>query len=189
MAKKFDGLTFEPDAGINFDQEFVFFSGIPVPTYGEYGGPGYTAGEYSPPGSATDPDDYVRVEPIDPLDALFRLHDMAYDPGLPGYDPAALPQADVALIRGISRIPNCQLDADAAIYGGLATLAFVAQVELVAPDLLSDRQDVRYVRGALHDIQRGLHELNPAELALVTSLVETALDAFSRLPLPGFDLL
>ncbi len=185
MAKKFDGLTFEPDAGINFDQEFVFFSGIPVPTYGEYGGPGYTAGEYSPPGSATDPDDYVRVEPIDPLDALFKVHDMAYDPGLPGYNPAARPLADVALIEGISRIPNGQLDADAAVYGGLATLAFVAQVELVAPDLLSDKQDARYVRGALHDIQRGLDDLDPTELAYVAA----ALGTFSRLPLPGFDLL
>jgi hypothetical protein len=181
MAKKFDGLTFEPDEGINFDQPFVSFLDFWVPTYGEYGGPGYTAGQYS----ATDPGDYVLVEPIDPLDALFRFHDMAYDPGLPGYNPAARPLADVALIEGISRIPNGQLDADAAIYGGLTTLAFVAQVELVAPDLLSDKQDVRYVRGALHDIRRGLDELDPMELAYV----EAALNTFSQLPLPGFDLL
>lgn len=185
MAKKFDGLTFEPDEGINFDQRPVSFLGFPVPTYGEYGGPGYTAGEYSLPGSATDPDDYVLVKPIDPLDALFKFHDMAYDPGLPGYNPAALPLADVALIKGISRIPNDQLDADAAIYAGLTTLAHVAQVELVAPDLLSDKQDVRYVWGALHDIQRGLDDLDPTELAYVAA----ALGTFSRLPLPGFDLL
>jgi hypothetical protein len=180
MAKKFDGLTFEPDEGINFDQPPVLFLGFLVPTYGEYGGPGYTAGQYS----ATNPGNYA-VEPIDPLDALFRFHDMAYDPGLPGYNPAARPLADVALIEGISRIPNGQLDADAAIYGGLATLAFVVQVELVAPDLLSDKQDVRYVRGAFHDIRRGLDELDPAELAFV----EAALGTFSQLPLPGFDLL
>ena len=185
MAKKFDGLTFKPDAGINFDKPAVDFLGFPVPTYGNYGGPGYTAGEYSSPGSATDPDDYVLVKPIDPLDALFRFHDMAYDPGLPGYNPAALPLADVALIKGISRIPNSQLDADAAVYAGLATLAFVVQVERVAPDLLSDKQDVRYVWGALHDIQRGLDELDPTELAYV----EVALATLSKLPLPGFDFL
>ncbi len=185
MAKKFDGLTFEPDEGINFDQRFVSFLGFRVPTYGEYGGPGYTAGQYSSPGSATNPLDYVLVESIDPLDALFRFHDMAYDPGLPGYNPAARPLADVALIKGISRIPNSQLDADAAIYAGLATLAFVVQVERVAPDLLSDKQDVRYVWGALHDIQRGLDELDPAELAYV----EAALATLSKLPLPGFDFL
>jgi hypothetical protein len=184
MAKKFDGLTFEPDEGINFDQPFVSFLDFPVPTYGNYGGPGYTAGQYSAPGSATNPGNYA-LEPIDPLDALFRFHDMAYDPGLPGYNPAARPLADVALIEGISRIPNGQLDADAAIYAGLATLAFVVQVELVAPNLLSDKQDVRYVRGALHDIQRGLDELDPTELAFV----EAALATFSQVPLPGFDLL
>ena len=184
MAKKFDGLTFEPDEGINFDQPFVSFLDFWVPTYGNYGGPGYTGGEYSLPGSATGPGNYA-LEPIDPLDALFRFHDMAYDPGLPGYSPAARLQADVALIEGISRIPNGQLDADAAVYAGLATLAFVAQVELFAPDLLSDKQEVRYVRGALHDIQRGLDDLDPTELADVAA----ALATFSRSPLPGFDFL
>jgi hypothetical protein len=185
MAKKSDGLTFAPDAGINFDQQFVPFLGFPVPTYGEYGGPGYTAGEYALPGSATDPQAYVDVQPIDPLDALFRVHDIAYDPVLSGTSPLARAQADVALIQGISRIANGQLDADAAVYGGLATLALVAQVELIAPDLLSDKQDVRYVRGAFHDIQRGLYGLDPTELAFVGS----ALNTFSQLPLPGFDLL
>ena len=139
----------------------------------------------SAPGSPIDPGAYVLVQPIDPLDALFKFHDMANDPGLPGYNPAARPLADVALIEGISRIPNGQLDADAAVYAGLATLAFVAQVELVAPALLSDKQDVRYVRGALHDIQRGLDGLDPTELAFVGAALQT----FSHVPLPGYDLL
>ena len=182
-------LTFGPSEGINFDQ-FVSFAGIPIPTYGNYGGPGYTAGEPpTTPGSPTDPTLYDVIQPIDPLDALFRVHDMAYDPGLPGYNPAGLPQADVALIKGIQQIPNSQLDADAAIYGGLATLFLVAQVELVAPDLLSDRQDVRYVFEGLYDIQRGLSHLPPAELVPVIQFAGTALDTLSQLPIPGFDFL
>jgi hypothetical protein len=189
MAHKCDGLTFKPGEGINFDQPFVSFAGIPVPTYGEYGGSGYTAGQYSTPGAPTDPTLYDTVKPIDPLDALFRVHDIAYDPVLSGTDPLDRAQADVALIEGIQHIPNGHLDADAAIYGGLATLAFVAQVESVAPDLLSNKQDVHYVREALHDIQHGLHELPPAELVPVTYLVDAALNAFSHLPIPGFDLL
>jgi hypothetical protein len=150
--------------------------GFSVLTYGKYGGPGYTAGQYALPGSATDPGDYHGVKPIDPLDALFKVHDKAYDPGLPGYDPATLPQADVDLIKGISRIPNGQLDADAAIYSGLATLAFIAQVELgPEPELLSDRQVTCYAAGALKDIQRGLDDLSPAELAVAAPLVATYL--------------
>jgi hypothetical protein len=127
-------------------------------------------------GLAPDPEQYHAVQPIDPLDALFKTHDMAFDPRLPGFDASALTEANVALIKGISRIPNGKRDADAAIYGGLAALAAIAQVELgPEAELLSDQQVVRYAAGALKDIQRGLNDLSPAELAVAAPLVTTYL--------------
>ena len=124
---------------------------------------------------ATDPELYQAVQPIDPLDALFRFHDMAYDPGISGFDPEARAEADVDLIRGISHIPNGHLDAEAAIYAGLATLVTIATVETGShSELLSDRENVRYATGALKDIQRGLDDLTPAELQVTAPIVEAA---------------
>jgi|1186.fasta_scaffold207505_2 hypothetical protein len=172
------GQTFGPNEGINLDPAHppVVIAGIPVFTYGEYGGPGYTAGQYGV--LATSAALYESVKPIDPLDALFKTHDMAYDPGISGLaalDPLAQARADVALIKGIDHIPNSQLDADAAIYGGLTTLVTIAKVELGPhPELLSSQQDFHFATDALYDIQRGLHDLSPAELAIAAPLVETA---------------
>lgn len=171
--------TFEPDEGINFGQPFVPGpGGIPLLTYGEYGGPGYTGGHYLPPGSASPPADY-EVAPIDPLDALFRLHDIAYDPVLSGTDPLAQAQADVALIQAIARLPDPKLDAQASIYGGLATLGLIARVESGPyDDLLSDRQDLRYTVRALEDLNRGLHDLTPTEVAAATPYLHTVFDLY-----------
>ena len=44
------------------------------PTYGNWGGPGWSGGEWQDDSSLTRWD----VQPIDELDALFRAHDMAY---------------------------------------------------------------------------------------------------------------
>ena len=171
--------TFELDDGINFGQQPVpGLEGIPLLTYGEYGGPGYTGGHYLPAGSASAAADY-EVTPIDPLDALFRLHDIANDPVLSGTDPLAEAQADVALIQGIARLPDPKLDAQASIYGGLATLGLIARVESGPyDDLLSDRQDVRYTVGALEDINRGLHDLTPTEVAAATPYLHTVFDLY-----------
>jgi hypothetical protein len=171
--------TFEPDEGINFGQLPVPGpQGIPLLTYGEYGGPGYTGGNYLPVGSASPPADYD-VPPIDPLDALFRFHDIAYDPVLSGTEPLAQAQADVALIQGIARLPDPQLDAQASIYGGLATLGLIARVESGPyDDLLSDRQDLHYTVGALEDVSRGLHDLTPTEVAAATPYLHTIFDLY-----------
>ena len=48
--------------------------GIPVPTYGNYGGPGYTAGTLG----GTTPNPPPDPTPVDPLDTLFYQHDLVF---------------------------------------------------------------------------------------------------------------
>src|SRR5215472_474411 len=75
-------MTKPTDDNINWDPNLSFdptnvadpfaTHGIPVPTYGNYGGPGYTAGTLG--GTASVPAD---PPPVDPLDQLFYTHDLA----------------------------------------------------------------------------------------------------------------
>lgn len=47
-----------------------------IPKYGNWGGPGWSAGEYCPPSYTN-----WAVPGIDDMDALFKQHDMAYQSG------------------------------------------------------------------------------------------------------------
>src|SRR3954471_18394741 len=96
-----DHLKFKPNEGINWDILAPGPGDVLIPTYGEFGGLGYTGGElFLPPGSPS-PAEAYKVKPADPLDALFRFHDMAYDPGItPGVDDRVA--GDLALIQGIA---------------------------------------------------------------------------------------
>src|SRR5215831_18404047 len=104
--------------------------GIPVPTYGNYGGPGYTAGTLG--GTASVPAD---PPPVDPLDQLFYEHDFAIQ-----QNPAAIVGATVLLVEHMDTSlavqdiidPNSpHYDPAAQLYEGLATLAVVSQI--IAP--------------------------------------------------------
>ena len=68
--------------------------GIPLPTYGNYGGPNYSAGEVGGKitGTSADP------PPVDPLDALFKTHDLVYQTT---QDPLARATADVQLVENM----------------------------------------------------------------------------------------
>ena len=87
-------------------------NGIPIPTYGNYGGPDYTDGSIGgtiPLGGG--------VAPVDQLDALFKAHDLAYQNSGATEDPSA----DLAVIHGIEYLTAThQLDAEASFYGGAA---------------------------------------------------------------------
>src|SRR3954463_8401173 len=113
--KHSDTLVFKHNEGINWDTLVPGPGGILIPTYGEYGGPGYSGGEVLT--SPTQQVDYS-VQPVDALDALFRLHDQAYD----SPDLSVRAQGDFDLIKGISKLPSGQLDPEASAYAGLATL-------------------------------------------------------------------
>ncbi|MXQ12657.1 hypothetical protein [Microvirga makkahensis] len=158
---------------VNWDILVPGPGGVLIPTYGKYGGPGYSDGEVLD--YPTQPVDYSS-KPVDALDALFKRHDKAYD----SLDPLDRAIGDLALLEGISRLPNGQLDPEASVYAGLATLLFIQQLTIVNdhPELLSEKAAIRYTSGALHDIERGLAELDASDrTALQDWLEDTAIAA------------
>src|SRR5262249_34718752 len=83
--------------------------GIPIPSYGNYGGPNYSSGvgggTTPEPGSA----DFLAHPPKDPLDQLFYTHDLTYqhvkDGLVPPLDiPNVIAQADVTLVKGLDAL-------------------------------------------------------------------------------------
>jgi hypothetical protein len=110
--------------------------GIPLPTYGNYGGVNYSAGEVG--GITPDPDNPPASAPEakDDLDALFWDHDFVYqqfEDQAPGVDEGTLRTADVTLIKGISALTftdpgDLAYDPEAGIYAGFATLAIAGQL-------------------------------------------------------------
>src|SRR3954452_22281216 len=70
-------------------------NGFDIPTYGNYGGPYHTGGD---------------VAPIDPLDAVFQIHDNT---------PASI-KSDHDLLNGIVALTDAEMDPEAHLYAGLA---------------------------------------------------------------------
>ena len=104
-------------------------SGIPIPTYGNYGGPGYTAGTLG----GTTPD-APSPAPADALDALFYQHDLVFQKVNDGVLPPTVAiAATVDLILKMSALTytdpgSPDYDPAAGLYEGLATLGLVSQV-------------------------------------------------------------
>ncbi|MGY3610938.1 MULTISPECIES: hypothetical protein [unclassified Bradyrhizobium] len=138
--------------------------GIPLPTYGNYGGPNYSAGEVGGKitGTSADP------PPVDQLDALFFRHDFAYQTST---EPSARAAADVQLVEGMHALTytdpgDAHYDPEAGLYEGFATLGVVAQLaaggvlqHLPLPDQLSIAEATRE---AVVNLEAGLAEV-PAE--------------------------
>ncbi len=98
--------------------------GIPLPTYGNYGGPNYSAGELGGKitGTSADP------APVDPLDALFYQHDFVYQSST---NPLVRAAADVQLVEGVHALTytdpgDAHYDPEAGLFEGFATLGTVA---------------------------------------------------------------
>ena len=99
----FNPLTIEPAA-----------NGIPLPFYGNYGGPFWTAGEVggtTPPLPPNGDPFAVDTQPVDKLDAAFYLHDLAYN-----VNPEASVENDFALLQTIDSLQFS--DPGASTYGG-----------------------------------------------------------------------
>ena len=148
---------------------------IAFPTYGNYGGAGYSAGEFGgtlltqPDGSAYSYAQLVSIgtpneDPVDQLDYLFYRHDVASAAAGPGYSNAQA-LADATLLQGMVQL-NTNYDPEASLYAGGAELAMLGDLGIHGElGLLSPTQLLAALTDAAHDIKFGLDHLPQTELA------------------------
>lgn len=129
----------------NFQNPLNIFAthGIPVPTYGNYGGAGYTAGAFG----ATTPEPSqltADTRPLDRLDALFFQHDLVHQHFHDGtatfFDVVA---GDVSLILRMSALTytdpdDTNYDPEAGLYEGLAVFGIVLKLGIELKAVGSD---------------------------------------------------
>jgi hypothetical protein len=146
-------------AHINWD--FVFYidpatlqpgpSGVPVPTYGNYGGAGYAEGTFGPPVAPY-------VQPKDELDRAFKRHDIA---SAEADTVAEQSEADIQLIRKLMRQDDATQDAEASLYSGIAALGMIGNLAVHGDlDLLPERRVERVAAEAVDDILQGASALS-----------------------------
>lgn len=108
--------------------------GIPIPSYGNYGGPNYSAGVENGRTPET-----PNPPPLDALDALFYEHDLVYQHVQDGAaPPTAIAQADVHLVEAMYGLTQTDPalfanDPEALLYEGLGTLSIVGKI-LTTPE-------------------------------------------------------
>jgi hypothetical protein len=161
--------TSDPTAGIGF------------PTYGNYGGGGYSAGQFGgdlltrSDGSAYSYKQLVKFgddlqDPADQLDYLFYQHDVASAQAGTGYTQAQA-YADISLLKSLVKL-DASYDPEASLYAGFASLAMIGELaihndlNLISPKLL-----LAGLTDAANDIQYGLQNLDATELATVLGSV------------------
>jgi hypothetical protein len=144
--------------------------GVEIPTYGNYGGPGYSDGHILAPGEVTP----LTTPPIDQLDTYFQQHDTAYT----STDPNVRAEADLQLIRGIVSIPDTSLSSEGHLYAGAATLVFIDQITNVyqRPDLFAPGEREALVQNAVSNLQQGNVAPEPEEIAAVPQQLQNLLD-------------
>jgi hypothetical protein len=123
--------------------------GVPVPTYGQYGGPNWSGGEVvgdDEPGNYTKP-------PEDALDKLFRRHDKAYDQP----DTLLRAEADFLLIQRILAQDPDAVTGEGDLYAGGAVIAMLYQITVVNkhPEVLIGADLEAIVQGAFDRIEQG----------------------------------
>jgi hypothetical protein len=169
-------------AHINWDQPFYLdpatFESVPpgtpgallFPTYGNYGGAGYSSGEFGgvPLTNLSGmPLTYGQLlffgnsdqDPADILDYFFYRHDI----GTSG--PVYSPSADIALLTSLILL-DASYDAEASLYAGGAAIGMIGS--LAAHGFLDDLPLSFIIAGltdAIRDIEYGLEHLPDAELA------------------------
>ncbi len=131
----------------------VSYNGIPIPTYGNYGGPSWSEGRVGP---STDGVYDPGKGPIDALDTLFFNHDYAAHLGVPDI------AADKALLDSMVALTDRQLDAEASLYSGLAELAMINKLAAEGYHF-SSHELYRDVQDAVHNIGTGLAGLRFSE--------------------------
>ncbi|MFC4174650.1 hypothetical protein ACFOYU_21785 [Microvirga sp. GCM10011540] len=155
-----------------------------LPTYGYYGGPGYSGGALIGAGEVPDP----TLQPQDPLDALFRQHDAAYTPTA---TQGELAQADILLIENILALPEEAVTGEGDLYAGAAVLAMIYQIveRHDQPQVLAQIDLRDTIRGAVDLIEQGSVEPDPQEIAGFVTWLTTTGNALAQSDSPLGDAL
>jgi hypothetical protein len=153
---------------------------VPLPTYGNYGGGGYSAGAFGGDplttlsGEPLTQDELTQLgspqAPLDALDYRFYLHDVASnDVGEP-YDQEQA-EADVALVEDLVDL-DASYDPEASLYAGGATFAMIGRLALNDQlDALSLPVLIAATEDAVGDIRYGLENLPQQELVSALGLL------------------
>ena len=148
---------------------------LELPTYGNYGGGGYSAGEFGGQLLTTSsgrPLGQSRLtslgseseEPVDRLDYLFYRHDVASNDVGEAYTRAQA-RADVSLVKSLIKL-DTSYDPEASLYAGSSTFAMIGRLAINDKlHLLSPKVLIAAVEGAVGDIQYGFENLPQQELA------------------------
>jgi len=170
-------------------------SGIPIPVYGNYGGPLWTAGQVggtTPPLPANGDPFSVDPEPVDRLDAAFYVHDLSYVD-----NPGASVENDFQLLQAIDSLQftdpsasNYGGDVEASLYAGSASLALIGRL-VSTPGALNELDAAEI--SALPKFTANVIQNFEAGLAVVPEEGRVALHAFEASQLSHteaqFDLL
>jgi hypothetical protein len=138
-------LRFDPNSPDPFATH-----GLPLPVYGNYGGPNWSAGQVGGTITPTSP------PPVDDLDELFYQHDFVYQTS---QDPLTRTLADIQLVEGMRDLTFTDPDGDpnydpeAGLYEGFATLGILAQLA-AGGVMLPDQDDI--VQEAIVNFEAGL---------------------------------
>jgi hypothetical protein len=149
---------------------------LDLPTYGNYGGGGYSAGEFGGQlrttfsGRPLSQTHLTKLGlggpevPVDRLDYFFYRHDVvSNDVGEPYTRGQA--KADVSLVKSLIKL-DASYDPEASVYAGGTTLAMIGRLAINDKlHILPPKVLLRAVEDAVGDIQYGLENLPQQELA------------------------
>jgi len=160
---------------------------LELPTYGNYGGGGYSAGEFGGQLLTTSsgrPLSQPRLtklgseseDPLDRLDYLFYKHDVASNDVGEAYTRGQA-KADASLVKSLIKL-DASYDPEASLYAGGATFAMIGRLAINDKlHLLPPKVLIAAVEDAVGDIQYGLENLPQQELvAALGSLFEPTSD-------------
>ena len=138
-------LRFDPNSPDPFATH-----GIPLPVYGNYGGPNWSAGQVGGVITQTSAD----PPPVDDLDELFYAHDFVYQTHPNAGDPndlAARIQADIVLVESMHDLTFT--DPEVGLYEVFATLGILLQLAAFNIEV-PDQQNI--VEDAIANVNAGL---------------------------------
>jgi hypothetical protein len=159
---------------------------LEIPTYGNYGGGGYSAGGVgelltTSSGRPLSQTHLTKLgsafeDPVDRLDYLFYRHDVVSNDVGESYDRGQA-KADASLVKSLIKL-DASYDPEASFYAGGATLAMIGRLAIHDKlHILPPKVLIAAVEDAVGDIQYGLENLPQQELvAALGSLFEPTSD-------------